>query len=102
MGAVGKSMPAGTVKAAVASGSLAKLLGIDTVPTIRLADMTEAQKRAYMLADNKLAENAGWDKELLALEWNQELEDRPQRRTTGIGPGPRRRTRHEDLEAAGG
>ena len=48
----------------------AKLLGIDTVPTIRLADMTEAQKRAYILTDNKLAENAGWDQELLALELN--------------------------------
>ena len=30
--------------------------------------MTEAQRRAYVLADNKLAENAGWDRELLALE----------------------------------
>jgi ParB-like chromosome segregation protein Spo0J len=46
----------------------AKLLGMDAVPTIRLADMTEAQKRAYALADNKLAENAAWDRELLALE----------------------------------
>ncbi len=47
----------------------AKLLGIETVPTIRLEDMTEAQKRAYILADNKLAENAGWDKDLLAVEF---------------------------------
>lgn len=46
----------------------AKLLGAERVPTIRLEDMTEAQKRAYVLADNKLAENAGWDRELLALE----------------------------------
>ena len=30
--------------------------------------MTEAQKRAYVIADNKLAENAGWDRELLAIE----------------------------------
>jgi len=48
----------------------AKLLGIETVPTIPLADLNEAQKRAYILADNKLAENAGWDRELLALEIN--------------------------------
>ena len=41
----------------------AKFLGIDRVPTIRIEDMTEAQKRAYILADNKLAENAGWDRE---------------------------------------
>ena len=36
--------------------------------------MTEAQKRAYILADNKLAENAGWDRELLALELHGLLE----------------------------
>ena len=48
----------------------AKLLGIQMVPTIPLAELTEAEKRAYILADNKLAENAGWDEELLALELN--------------------------------
>ena len=46
----------------------AKLLGLEQLPTIRLADMTEVHRRAYILADNKLAENAGWDQELLALE----------------------------------
>ena len=46
----------------------AKFLGLETVPIIRLSDMTEPQRRAYVLADNKLAENAGWDQELLALE----------------------------------
>lgn len=46
----------------------AQLLGFDRLPIIRLEHMTEAQKRAYILADNKLAENAGWDRELLALE----------------------------------
>lgn len=46
----------------------AKLLGIERVPTIRLADMTEAQIRAYVIADNRLAELAGWDDELLAIE----------------------------------
>ena len=46
----------------------AKRLGIETIPTIRLESMTEAQKRAYVIADNKLAEKAGWDDELLALE----------------------------------
>ena len=43
----------------------AKLLGMSEVPTIRLDQMTEAQKRAYIIADNRLAENAGWDRELL-------------------------------------
>ena len=46
----------------------AKLLGLDTVPVICLDDLTEAQIRAYVIADNKLAENAGWDRELLGLE----------------------------------
>lgn len=46
----------------------AKLLGIKRIPAIRLDHMTEAEKRAYVIADNKLAENAGWDHALLALE----------------------------------
>src|SRR5882672_6940203 len=45
----------------------ARLLGMERVPTIRIDHMTEAEKRAYVLADNKLAENAGWDRRLLAL-----------------------------------
>ncbi|HEY2497673.1 MAG TPA: ParB N-terminal domain-containing protein [Candidatus Angelobacter sp.] len=46
----------------------AKLLGIDQVPTIRLEGLTEDQIRAYVIADNRLAEKAGWDKEILAIE----------------------------------
>ncbi len=46
----------------------AKVLGMDSVPTIRLDHLSEAQKRAYVLADNKLALNAGWNEELLAIE----------------------------------
>jgi DNA modification methylase len=46
----------------------ARKLGLSEVPCIEIHDMTEAQKRAYVIADNKLAENAGWDKDLLALE----------------------------------
>lgn len=46
----------------------ARKLGLATVPVIELAHLTEAQRRAYILADSKLAEQAGWDKELLALE----------------------------------
>lgn len=47
----------------------AKLLGLDLVPTVCLRDMSEADIRAYVIADNKLAENAGWDRNLLALEF---------------------------------
>lgn len=46
----------------------AKLLKLPAVPCIRLDHMSEADKRAYILADNKLAANAGWDEELVALE----------------------------------
>jgi DNA modification methylase len=46
----------------------AKQLGLRSVPTVCLAGMTEAQIRAYVIADNRLAENAGWDTELLAIE----------------------------------
>ena len=43
-------------------------LGLEKVPCIELGHLTEAQKRAYIIADNKLALNAGWDEELLRLE----------------------------------
>ena len=46
----------------------AKAIGMAHVPCLRLQNLTEADKRAYVLADNKLALNAGWDKELLAIE----------------------------------
>ena len=46
----------------------AKLLGIATVPIVRLSHLTEGEKRAYILADNRLAEKAGWDREILAIE----------------------------------
>jgi ParB-like chromosome segregation protein Spo0J len=46
----------------------AKLIGMNDVPTVRVDHLTTAQIRAYVIADNKLAENAGWDRELLSLE----------------------------------
>lgn len=46
----------------------AKHLGLETVPCVRLSHLTPEQRRAYILADNKLALNAGWDQELLAFE----------------------------------
>jgi DNA modification methylase len=47
----------------------AKLLGMAEVPVRRLAHLNKDEVRAYILADNRIAENAGWDKELLALEF---------------------------------
>lgn len=46
----------------------AQMLGLDKVPTIVLADLTDTQRRAYVIADNKLALNASWDDELLKIE----------------------------------
>ncbi|MCP3849351.1 MAG: ParB N-terminal domain-containing protein [Gammaproteobacteria bacterium] len=46
----------------------AKKLGIEEVPVVEASHLSEAQKKAYILADNKMALNAGWDDELLALE----------------------------------
>jgi DNA modification methylase len=46
----------------------ARKLGQKEVPVIELAHMTESQKRAYVIADNQLAMNAGWDTTLLSLE----------------------------------
>jgi DNA modification methylase len=46
----------------------AKLLGMSEVPTVRLSHLSAIERRAYILADNKLALNAGWDREILAIE----------------------------------
>ncbi len=46
----------------------AKEVGLERVPTIEVLDLTDAQKKALRLADNKIALNAGWDLEILKLE----------------------------------
>jgi DNA modification methylase len=46
----------------------ARALGLSDVPCIRLAHLTETQRRAYVLADNRIALNSGWDADMLALE----------------------------------
>jgi len=51
----------------------AQKLGLDTLPTIDAAHLTEAQRRAYVLADNRTALDAGWDNDLLKIEL-QDLE----------------------------
>jgi ParB-like chromosome segregation protein Spo0J len=51
----------------------ARKLNLKQVPTIDCSDLTEPQKKAYIIADNKLAMNAGWDGELLALEMEELL-----------------------------
>lgn len=49
----------------------ARKLGLSDVPTVELSALTEAQKRAYIIADNKLALNAGWDFQLLGVEFEE-------------------------------
>src|SRR4051794_4801320 len=49
----------------------AKLLHLELVPTIRALGLTDAQKRLFALADNKLTENAGWDRDVLAREFTE-------------------------------
>jgi DNA modification methylase len=46
----------------------AKLLGLQEVPVIEVHDLSEAKRRALAIADNKIAQNAGWDREILAAE----------------------------------
>ena len=59
---------ANTILAGHGRVEAAMSLGMETVPCLRLEAMTPQQKRAYVLADNKLALNAGWDEEVLAEE----------------------------------
>ena len=46
----------------------AKLLGLSGIPALRLSHLSAAERRAYIIADNRLAQKAGWDREILAIE----------------------------------
>jgi len=46
----------------------ARAMGLEEAPCLRIDTMSEAEKRAYVIADNKLALNAGWDREVLGDE----------------------------------
>ena len=59
---------AGTILAGHGRVAAATLLGMTEVPCVQIEHMREDEKRAYVLADNKLALNAGWDEDLLAAE----------------------------------
>lgn len=58
----------GTILAGHGRVAAAKSLGMTSVPTVRLSHLSAAERRAYVIADNKLALNAGWDQDLLAVE----------------------------------
>ncbi|XJB52514.1 ParB/Srx family N-terminal domain-containing protein (plasmid) [Escherichia coli] len=53
----------------------AEILEMDKVPAIRLSNLSEKQKKAYRIADNKLALNAGWDMQLLTEEVKELMDD---------------------------
>jgi hypothetical protein len=63
----------------------AKRLGLADVPVIRLAHLTDAQARAFRLADNRIALNAGWDEALLAAELGRLKEDGVDLELLGFG-----------------
>ena len=65
----------------------AKKLGMEEVPTVEAAHLTDAQKRAYILADNRLALDAGWDDELLRVEFADLKADGFDLDLTGFDPG---------------
>lgn len=65
---------AGTIIAGHGRCEAAKLLGLETVPTIALGHLTEAQQRAYRIADNRLAEASAWSMEMLNIEVGAILE----------------------------
>ena len=54
----------------------ARKLGMTEVPVIELKDLTSTQKKAYIIADNRLALNAGWNNDMLTIELNELLEDK--------------------------
>jgi ParB-like chromosome segregation protein Spo0J len=75
----------------------AKLLGLASIPTIPLSQLSESERRAYALADNRIAQNAGWDRELLALELGELIELDFDVELTGFSPletGPRPARKH--------
>ena len=52
----------------------ARLEGLVQIPTVCFSHLTTAQKRAYLIADNKIAQEAGWDREILAIELGELIE----------------------------
>ena len=64
----------------------AKLLNMKIVPTVRLSHLSEAEKKAYILADNRLAEKAGWDNEVLAIDHKDLLNLKTRGESLSISP----------------
>jgi DNA modification methylase len=65
----------------------ARLIGMTQAPIVRLSDLSLAERKAYVLADNKLALNAGWDREVLAIELQGLIDLGFEVETTGFALG---------------
>src|SRR6476620_9331633 len=61
----------GTILAGHGRWLAAQMVGLAEVPTVRIDHLSPARKRAYVLADNRIAEQAGWDREILAIEFGE-------------------------------
>jgi DNA modification methylase len=77
----------------------ATLLGLEAVPTLRLSHLSDAEKRAYVIADNRLAEKAGWDREILAIELQGLIDLDFNVELTGFEMGEIELILHDDDEA---
>src|SRR5690349_19335861 len=60
--------PSGTIAAGHGRWEAAKRIGMDEVPTLCVAHLTEEELRLYRIADNRIAEKAGWDADMLRIE----------------------------------
>ena len=75
----------------------AQALNRETIPCVRLTHLTETQKRVYILADNRIALNAGWDEELLHLEFGELQKLGANLELTGFDHGEIFRTEEEEF-----
>jgi ParB-like chromosome segregation protein Spo0J len=65
----------------------AQLAGLAHVSVIRFSHLTETQKRAYLIADNKIAKQAGWNREMLAIELGELIDLLPAKRPRSLADG---------------
>jgi DNA modification methylase len=91
----------GTIVAGHGRVMAARKLGMETVPCIRLGHLSPAQVRAYVIADNKLALNAGWDEELLAAELRALAENGFEIGLTGFEPSELKKLLDDNEEDSG-
>lgn len=75
-----------------------KKMGLEEVPTITLRGLTDTQKRAYVIADNKMALNAGWDEKMLLEELKDILDDGFDLKLTGFDGDELEQLLKEDME----